>query len=280
MHQRQCARRVRRSLKRRGAFTLIELLVVIAIIAILAALLLPALSRAKAKAQAVMCMSNGKQLALAWILYADDFQDKLPPNVSGAGNRGGWVDGYLDFQPNTTDNTNTLFLLNAKIGPYTKSLGIYKCPGDVYDCLMFGARMPRVRSISMNAYIEGGAYGSLSTSSAGDRNYYCYNKMTDIIKPTPSMLWVFNDEHPDAINDGWQINPPGPDGWVDLPASNHGGSCGFSFADGHSEIKKWREASTMLPVTKSPNKFGGVMTWNSRDKRWYAERTTALSGGQ
>ena len=190
----------KRRLQRRRGFTLIELLVVIAIIAILAAMLLPALTKAKIKAQAVYCMSNQKQLTLAWIMYADDNQDRVPPNISGSSSAGGWVDGWLDFNVGNTDNTNTLFLTHARIGPYTKSIGIYKCPADIYPCVVRGLTLPRVRSVSMNSFIgvPDADYGTRQTPPC-----YTYKKFSDIRRPPPSNLWVFVDEHPDSINDGW-----------------------------------------------------------------------------
>jgi prepilin-type N-terminal cleavage/methylation domain-containing protein/prepilin-type processing-associated H-X9-DG protein len=259
----------------RVGFTLIELLVVIAIIAILAGLLLPALGKAKVKAQAIQCMSDQKQLTLAWIMYADDYQDRLPPNASGSGNaaKHGWVEGWLDFSLGNTDNTNTLYLLNAKIGPYTKSLGIYRCPADNYDCVVRGGtRMPRVRSVSMNSFIgvdPGEGYGARQIPPC-----YEYHKMSDIKRPPPSMLWVFVDEHPDSINDGWLTDGwPGGGGWGDLAASYHAGACGIGFADGHGEVHKWKDKGTLVPVTKT-----GTRAWSlpaPNDTLWFMERSTA-----
>src|SRR5437764_11021324 len=132
----------------RSGLTLIELLVVIAIIAILAAMILPALSKAKSKAQGIYCLSNEKQLTLAWMMYADDFQSKLVPNHDGGTKdyEKSWFPGWEDFTPNNTDNTNLHFIKLSKIGPYTKAQRIYKCPADIFLCKEGSQQLPRIRS--------------------------------------------------------------------------------------------------------------------------------------
>jgi len=267
--QASCVRFASAFAPRKVGFTLIELLVVIAIIAILAAMLLPALSKAKTKAQGIMCLNNTKQLTLAWLTYAHDNTDHcVYDKPGGNGDFQNWVANVMTWGLDPA-NTNTSYITEAKLGSYTsRSLGIYKCPADSIP----SQAGPRTRSLSMNAFV-----GNTGNSGSINSQYQQYLKLTEFAHPTD--IYVFLDEHPDSINDGWFVfcsaaDPAERTQWSDLPASYHNGAGGFSFADGHSQIKKWQSASTKRPVKQNTTDFPVAVGTDTRDITWVAEHTT------
>ena len=271
---------------RKVAFTLVELLVVIAIIAVLAALLLPALVSAKGKAQAATCLNNIRQVELACLIYADEFNDRLPYNLGEneinyyrKQNRYfNWSTPIMDWERDS-DNTNQTLLTEGGIGPYTgRSPRLYKCPKDnfVSDIQSALGWPARVRSISLNAMVGDAGTFSQSGANVNNPDYKQFFKVTQV--PRPSEIFAFIEEHPNSIGDGYFLNKPANVQWLRLPASHHSGAVNLSFTDGHVERHKWQSAATQLQVRPGVA-YLPVKPWGAErvDFDWLMYRTSTQS---
>jgi prepilin-type processing-associated H-X9-DG protein/prepilin-type N-terminal cleavage/methylation domain-containing protein len=277
----------------RSGFTFIELLVVIFTIAVLAALLAPAMGSSAIDSAAVKCMSNIRQLSAGWQMYANENIGVFAYNEEG-GTPPAWVYGNEDYSGSPA-NYNTNYVLNpqyAQLAPYVKTAAVFKCPSDV--SLSSGSSgVPRLRSFSMNGAVglnSGGAsegqgawlpslYGNNGVAGGG---YSCYFREQDLGHPSPAGLYLFLEEDPDSINDGsFAFSMPASAGgtyWVDIPAKYHANANNFSFVDGHVELHTWQMPQGIPNVT-----FGGfsVKTVNNNpDVWWVGTHTSALVNGQ
>ncbi len=248
-----------------AGFTLVELLVVMVIIALLAALLLPALAKSRARAEGLTCAGNIRQLGLAWTLYADDNNDWLVNNhgvPETLSRRQTWANNVEDWEA-SDDNTNLVLLSDSKLGPFAnRSTAIYKCPADREPA----PNGPRIRSMSMNALM--GNPGELTNRF--NPSYVQFFKKAALT--SPSGLFVFLDEQADTLNDGFFVNKLDDNAWGNLPGSYHKGAANLCFGDGHVETHKWLVAQTIQPVRRT--RIDKIPASPAIDFDWLKARTS------
>jgi len=234
----------RTSRKPACGFTLVELLLIVAIISVLSALLLSPLARSKAKVESLSCVNNLRQLSLAWLLYADEHNERLVNNhgvPETLSRRQTWANNVQDWEA-SDDNTNLLLLANSKLAPFaSRSTRIYKCPSDREPA----PNGPRIRSMSMNAMV--GDPGELTNRF--NPLYAQYFKKSEV--QNPAGIFVFLDEHADTLNDGFFVNRLEDQSWGNLPGSYHNGGANFAYADGHAASHHWLVPGIARPVLRT-----------------------------
>jgi prepilin-type N-terminal cleavage/methylation domain-containing protein/prepilin-type processing-associated H-X9-DG protein len=264
-------------------FTLVELLTVIVIIGILAGLLTTALAKAKGKAEGLSCLNNARQLSLAWLLYAGDNNEFLPYNLGGPASRGiapkrdyNWVNNLMDWEVLNSDNTNTAFVNKGSFAAFAnRAARIYRCPTDraLSDIQKQAGWTARVRSYSMNAMVGDAGNNSLYGTNIFNPQYKQFKRSTDFANPIG--IFVFLDEHPDSINDGYFLNRLEELEWIDLPASHHNGTASITFADGHAETHRWVNPSTKPPAKPDAAALPRPVSINeSTDYDWLRDATS------